>query len=207
MQVPGPGIYLCIKFYPRSDSSFSRIATMKSRLFRTVGFSRVVISARSFVIFPDSMVEIVASSSLSAKFLQFLVTCPAHPLLRRAPVQANIVATELVDVLFAVQMLVVMTLNGAVSRLIFIVSVRRHQDRGHHCQRTESGRDHIAHHIPVIILAGPDKTSLCLHDSRDSVIDQRIEVGDSRLLKFFFVILLIQICKEIFEANGRIFWK
>ena len=55
------GIYI-------SASSFSLIARIKSRLFNTVGFSSVVISAKSFVILPDSIVEIVASSSLSANF-------------------------------------------------------------------------------------------------------------------------------------------
>ena len=36
------------------------MARMKSRLFNTVGFSMVVISARSLVIFPLSIVAIVA---------------------------------------------------------------------------------------------------------------------------------------------------
>ena len=37
---------------------------------RVVKFSKVVISARSFVIFPDSMVFLEASSSLSAKLIR-----------------------------------------------------------------------------------------------------------------------------------------
>ena len=50
-------------------SSVARIALMKSAVLSTVtsSFLKVVISARSFVIFPDSIVSSVAFSSLSAK--------------------------------------------------------------------------------------------------------------------------------------------
>ena len=50
------------KFY-----SLFAIALMNPSLFNTVGFSMVVISARSFVISPDSIVSIVAFSRRSAK--------------------------------------------------------------------------------------------------------------------------------------------
>ena len=58
-----------------------------------------VIKARSFVIFPLSIVESVALSSLSAKSCSSWIPS-ISPLLRRAPVHAKIVATELVDVSF-----------------------------------------------------------------------------------------------------------
>lgn len=56
-----------IFFYARRSSRFVRTALMNSSLFNTVGSSNVVINARSFVIFPLSMMERVACSSLSAK--------------------------------------------------------------------------------------------------------------------------------------------
>ena len=78
-------------------SKVSRIALMKFSLFNTVGFSRVVISARSFVIFPDSIVAIVAFSSLFAKSTRASMPS-SSPRFLSAPVHAKIVATEFVDV-------------------------------------------------------------------------------------------------------------
>lgn len=60
---------LCV--YYNIFSRDSLIARMKSRLFSTVGFSIVVISARSLVILPLSIVERVAFSSLSANSSSF----------------------------------------------------------------------------------------------------------------------------------------
>src|SRR3712207_9372711 len=41
---------------------------------------------------------------------------------------------------------------------IFPVAVRRGQNRSHHGQRTEGRRDHVAHHVAVVVLAGPDRS-------------------------------------------------
>ena len=73
------------------------MALMKSSLLSTVGFSIVVISARSLVISPDSMVAMVAFSSLSAKSINAWLWS-SSPRFLRAPVQAKMVATELVEV-------------------------------------------------------------------------------------------------------------
>ena len=78
-------------------SSFSRMARMKSLLFSTVGLGRVVIRARSFVIFPPSMVSMVAFSSLSAKAASYWFPA-SSPRFLNAPDQAKMVATELVEV-------------------------------------------------------------------------------------------------------------
>ena len=61
---PEDSIIICLS--GRGDKDVAAIARMKSRLFNTVGFSMVVISARSFVIFPLSIVAIVAFSRRSA---------------------------------------------------------------------------------------------------------------------------------------------
>ena len=73
------------------------MALMKSSLFRVTGFGRVVILARSPVIFPDSIVSMVAFSSLSANSESSGIWS-SSPLFRSAPVQAKMVATELVEV-------------------------------------------------------------------------------------------------------------
>ena len=77
--------------------SLLAMALMKSSLLSTVGFSMVVINARSLVISPDSMVSMVAFSSLPAKSISAWLLS-SSPRLRRAPVQAKMVATELVEV-------------------------------------------------------------------------------------------------------------
>ena len=58
---------------------------------------KVVISARSFVILPSSMVSIVAFSNLSANAISSWLPS-SSPRFLSAPVHAKIVATELVDV-------------------------------------------------------------------------------------------------------------
>ena len=70
---------------------------MKPSLFKTVGFSIVVMSARSFVIFPLSIVFMQAASSLSANS-ESAGSLSSSPLFLSAPVHAKIVATEFVEV-------------------------------------------------------------------------------------------------------------
>ena len=70
---------------------------MKASVESFTGSFIEVIRVRSPVIFPLSMVERVALSSLSAKS-QSAFILSSSPLLRSAPDQANMVATELVDV-------------------------------------------------------------------------------------------------------------
>ena len=70
---------------------------MKPSLFKTVGFSIVVMSARSFVIFPLSIVFMQAASSLSANS-ESAGILSSSPLFLSAPVHAQIVATEFVEV-------------------------------------------------------------------------------------------------------------
>ena len=75
----------------------SAIALINSSLFTAFTFSRVVISAKSFVIVPLSIVSNVAFSSLSANVINSLLPSNS-PRFLNAPVHAKIVATEFVDV-------------------------------------------------------------------------------------------------------------
>ena len=52
--------------------------------------------------------------------------------------------------------------------------------------------DHIAHHIAVIVLAGPDKAALRADDPGHRVVNQGVKIGDARLLKFGLIFLLVQ---------------
>ena len=97
-------------------------------------------------------------------------------------------------------MLVIVTLNGTVSRFIFIDAVGRYQNRGHHRERTECGRDHIAHDVAVIVLARPDIAAVRTNDARDSIVDQGVEVGDARLFKFCLIFIIKDFLENILEG-------
>ena len=94
-----------------------------------------------------------------------------------------------------------MSLYSSVCSLIFIISVRRYQHRSHHCQRTKSRGNHITHNISVIVLAGPDKSPFCLHNTGNDIIDQAVEIFNSGSLKFLFEFLLINLCKNLLKAS------
>ena len=81
----------------RLFSSLSLTAFMKSSVPAVFTSLRVVISAKSFVIMPLSTVSITAFSSLPAKAARSLRPS-SSPLFLRAPLQAKIVAMELVEV-------------------------------------------------------------------------------------------------------------
>ena len=73
------------------------MARMKSRVLSFFGFGSVVMSARSPVISPASMVSSVARSSLSANATRSSRPS-SSPRLRSAPDHAKMVATEFVEV-------------------------------------------------------------------------------------------------------------
>ena len=89
--------------------------------------------------------------------------------------------------------------------LIFIVSFRRYQNGGHHGKGSECGRHHIAHHISVIVFAGPDIAAFGLHHPRPRIIDQRVEIGDPGLLKRFFVLRIVDFLENIFKRMVILF--
>ena len=97
-------------------------------------------------------------------------------------------------------MLIIMALYRAVSRFILKIPIRGNQHGGHHCQRTECRRYHIAHHIAVIVLTCPDKSAFCFHHTGYCIINQRIEICDSRLFKFFLILFIKNLLKNIFKG-------
>ena len=93
-----------------------------------------------------------------------------------------------------------MALHCSVSCLVLIVSFRRYKHGCHHCKRTECGRDHITHHVSVIVLASPDISSLRFHHARYCVIDQCVKILDSCLFKLLVEFCIIDFLENIFKC-------
>ena len=85
-------------------------------------------------------------------------------------------------------------------RLILIDAVGRHQHAGHHRQRAERGRDHIAHNVAIVVLTCPDVTAVGAYHTRDSVIDQGIEVFDTCFLELLLILVLKYFRENILEG-------
>ena len=70
----------------------------------------------------------------------------------------------------------------------------------HHSKTAESGRHHVAHDVPVIILARPDISAFRTDHARNSVVDQGIEILDPERFKFFFIFRIINFLENILEG-------
>ena len=97
-------------------------------------------------------------------------------------------------------MLVVVALHRAVSRLVLVHAVGRYQHGGHHGERAERGRHHIAHHVAIVVLAGPDEAALGLHHARHGVVDQRVEVLDAGLVEARLILGIEDFLEDVLEA-------
>ena len=93
-----------------------------------------------------------------------------------------------------------MSLHGSVGRLVFIHARRGYQNGGHHGEGAEGGGNHIAHHVSVIVLAGPDEAALCLHDAGDDVVDQAVEIGQSQRVELLLILRFINLLENILEG-------
>ena len=85
-------------------------------------------------------------------------------------------------------MLVVVTGHGAVGSLVLVLAVRADKNRGHHGKGTECRGDHVAHHVTVVVLAGPDEATLAAHHTCDRVINKGVEVLDAGGLESVLVL-------------------
>ena len=97
-------------------------------------------------------------------------------------------------------MLVVVALHRTVGGLVLIYAGRAHQDACHHGQAAESARDHVAHHIAVVVLARPNKAALSLHHTRHRIIDERVEILDARLRERRSVFAVKDLLENVLEA-------
>ena len=93
-----------------------------------------------------------------------------------------------------------MSLYGSVSCLILINSLGRDKNRGHHGKIAVCGRNHVTHYVSVIVLASPDESAFASYNSCYGIIDQGVEILDSRLLKLLLVLLLVHIREDVLEV-------
>ena len=77
--------------------------------------------------------------------------------------------------LLALQILVVVACNGAVSSLVLVLAVRRNEHRSHHCQRAECCGNHVGHNVAVVVLASPDEAALRADNACHGVVDEGVE--------------------------------
>ena len=85
-------------------------------------------------------------------------------------------------------------------RLVLVVAVRRDEHRGHHRERAERGRDHVTHHVAIIVFARPDHTALAADDARDGVVDEGVEIFDARRGELGRILLCEDLGEDVFEA-------
>ena len=89
--------------------------------------------------------------------------------------------------------------DRAVRGLKFCRAVRRDEHGGHHGERAERCGHHIAHHVAVIILAGPDEAALAMLMTRNGVVDQRVEIPQAKRLELRPIALLVFFFKNALE--------
>ena len=97
-------------------------------------------------------------------------------------------------------MLVVVALHRAVRGLVFVDTVGRDEHGGHHRKAAVRRSDHIAHHVAVVVLAGPDVAALAADNACHGVVDQRVKILDADLGKFFLIFRIEYFLKNIFKA-------
>ena len=98
-------------------------------------------------------------------------------------------------------MTIIVSLNCSVGSLILKISLRGYQYRGHHGKRAKCGRYHVAHNISVIVLACPDKTAICLHNTGYDIIDQTVEIGQAGFLKFILKLCIKDLLENLFKSS------
>ena len=115
-------------------------------------------------------------------------------------VLALVLAVSTCGSAFALEVLVVVTLNGSVSSLILIYSVGRYENGGHHCKASVSGSNHVGHNVAVVVLASPDVSAVGTDDSCYSVVDKGVEIFDACGFKLLLVVLLVDLSEDILET-------
>ena len=87
--------------------------------------------------------------------------------------------------------------NGAVGGLILEVPVGADQHAGHHGQGAGGGGDEVAHHVTVVVLAGPDHAAGRADDFRGHVVDEGVAIGQAGGLELVLELLV----KDLLEQN------
>ena len=88
---------------------------------------------------------------------------------------------------------------------VLILPVGGDQYGGHHGQAAEGGGDHVAHHIAVVVLAGPDKAALAADDPGHRIVDEGVKIGDAKRFEPGLVLLLKYLLEDILEGMVVLF--
>src|SRR5690554_1254298 len=103
-------------------------------------------------------------------------------------------------------MLTVVTGNGSVRCLcLHSLAIGRYQGRGHQSQRTKALGQGVRLYIAVVVFTSPDKVSVPLKGRSHHVVDKAVFVGNAQLLKLSFIVLLVNILKNVFETTVVLF--
>lgn len=78
-------------------------------------------------------------------------------------------------------------------------TMRGYKYGSHHGKRAERRRNHVAHHIPVIVLACPDISAFRLHNAGNRIVDQGIEINDACRFELLIIFRIIDFLENVLE--------
>jgi hypothetical protein len=81
----------------------------------------------------------------------------------------------------------------------YVVGVKK--DRGHESEGTKSLSDNIGLYITIVVLAGPDDSSITLECLSNHIIDKSVLVVDSLGNKLILELLLVSFFKNVLEKT------
>ena len=93
-----------------------------------------------------------------------------------------------------------MALYRAVRGFILVNAVRGDEHGGHHGKTAVRRRDHVAHHVAVVVFAGPNVAAFTANHARNGVVDQRVEVFNADFFKLLFIFRVVNFLENILKA-------
>jgi len=104
--------------------------------------------------------------------------------------------------LVALLVLTVVTGDGAVGGLGFDgLSIGSLEDGGHHAEGSESLGERVGLDVSVVVLAGPDESSLGLEALGDHVVDESVLVPDALRVESGLVLGLVDFFEDVLESS------
>jgi len=101
----------------------------------------------------------------------------------------------------ALLVLAVVTSDRSVCGLGFNgLAIRAHEDGGHETKGAVTLSDDIGLNVTIVILAGPDESTLRLDGEGDHVIDQTVLVPETGGFELGLVLLLVDLSEDVLES-------
>lgn len=94
----------------------------------------------------------------------------------------------------------VVSSNSAVSSLSFDGAIGGNKNTGHETQRSVALSNDIRLDITIVVLASPDKATIRLEHIGDHIINKSMFIPKTGSLEFGFIVLLVNISKNILES-------